>query len=97
MTGILGVNVYLHRPLAESFLYSLALAVGLVPELLPAIVSVNLARGARRMVEVGVIVKDPKVVARMAAVFESDWSETARARKDVKAAKKDEKAAAKDK
>ena len=45
--------------------------------------------------EVGVIVKDPKVVARMAAIFEADWAETDRARKDVKDAKKDEKAEAK--
>ena len=44
--------------------------------------------------EVGVIVKDPKVVARMVAVFEGDWAETDRARQDVKDAKKDEKAAA---
>ena len=45
--------------------------------------------------EVGVIVKDPKVVARMAAVFEEDWSLTDRARQDVKDARKDEKAEAK--
>jgi phosphatidylserine/phosphatidylglycerophosphate/cardiolipin synthase-like enzyme len=45
--------------------------------------------------EVGVIVKDSKVVARMAAVFEEDWSQTDQARKDVKDAKKDEKAEAK--
>lgn len=31
-------NVYLHRPVLESFLFSLALAVGLTPQLLPAIV-----------------------------------------------------------
>ncbi len=54
---ILFANVALHRPILESFLYSLALAVGLVPELLPAIVSVNLARGAKRMAEAQVIVK----------------------------------------
>jgi cardiolipin synthase len=41
--------------------------------------------------EVGLIVTDPKVVARMAAVFEADWSETERARQDVKDARKDEK------
>jgi len=46
--------------------------------------------------EVGVIVKDSKVVARMAAVFEKDWAETERARQDVKDAKKDEKAEAKE-
>jgi len=46
--------------------------------------------------EVGVIVKERKVVARMAAVFEEDWSETDLARKDVKDAKKDAKAEAKE-
>jgi len=45
--------------------------------------------------EVGVIVTDRKVVARMAAVFESDWSGTDRARQDDKDARKDEKAEAK--
>ncbi len=50
-------NVYLHRPVLESFLFSLALAVGLTPQLLPAIVSVNLARGAKQMAIKQVIVK----------------------------------------
>ncbi|HNN98125.1 MAG TPA: HAD-IC family P-type ATPase, partial [Pseudomonadota bacterium] len=54
---ILAANLALHRPWLESFLFSLALAVGLVPELLPAIVSVNLSRGARRMATAKVIVK----------------------------------------
>jgi len=50
-------NVYLHRPVLESFMFSLALAVGLTPQLLPAIVSVNLARGAKKMAQKQVIVK----------------------------------------
>ena len=50
-------NVYLRRPVLESFLFSLALAVGLTPQLLPAIVSVNLARGAKQMAKKQVIVK----------------------------------------
>ncbi|HEY9607016.1 MAG TPA: magnesium-translocating P-type ATPase [Allocoleopsis sp.] len=50
-------NVYLHRPVLASFLFSLALAVGLTPQLLPAIVSVNLARGAKKMAKKQVIVK----------------------------------------
>ncbi|MBN9009952.1 MAG: magnesium-translocating P-type ATPase, partial [Rhizobiales bacterium] len=51
------VNLLLHRPLIDSLLFSLALAVGLTPELLPAIVSVTLARGARAMARSGVIVR----------------------------------------
>ena len=55
--GIFAVNVYLARPALEALLFSLALAVGLTPQLLPAIISVNLSRGARRMAEARVIVK----------------------------------------
>ncbi len=50
-------NLMLHRPLIESLLFSLALAVGLTPELLPAIISVTLAKGARMMAASGVIVR----------------------------------------
>jgi len=50
-------NVMLDRPLIESLLFSLALAVGLTPELLPAIISVTLAKGARTMAARGVIVR----------------------------------------
>lgn len=54
---IFGINVLLHRPALESILFSLALAVGLTPQLLPAIISVNLAQGAREMARNSVIVK----------------------------------------
>ena len=54
---VLLVNLLYHRPLLESFLFALALAVGLTPELLPMIVSVTLAHGALRMAEKHVIVK----------------------------------------
>ena len=51
------VNALLKRDLLESFLFSVALAVGLTPELLPMIVSVTLASGAVRMARKRVIVK----------------------------------------
>ncbi|MCK9394304.1 MAG: magnesium-translocating P-type ATPase [Methylobacter sp.] len=54
---IFAVNVYLEKPVLESFLFALALAVGLTPQLLPAIISINLAHGAKRMAEQKVIVK----------------------------------------
>jgi P-type Mg2+ transporter len=54
---IFAVNVYLHKPVLESFLFSLALAVGLTPQLLPAIISINLAHGAKKMAQKKVIVK----------------------------------------
>jgi Mg2+-importing ATPase len=50
-------NVYFNRPVVEAFLFSLALAVGLTPQLLPAIISINLAHGARKMAKQKVIVK----------------------------------------
>ncbi len=55
--AIFAINVALHRPVLDSFLFSLALAVGLTPQLLPAIISINLAHGARRMARQKVIVK----------------------------------------
>ncbi|HKQ31569.1 MAG TPA: HAD-IC family P-type ATPase, partial [Thermodesulfobacteriota bacterium] len=55
--AIFAVNVYFERPVLESFLFSLAIAVGLTPQLLPVIISVNLARGAKRMARESVIVK----------------------------------------
>ena len=51
------VNALLKRDLLETFLFSVALAVGLTPELLPMIVSVTLASGAVRMARKKVIVK----------------------------------------
>lgn len=54
---VLLVNAYYHRPWLESFIFAIALAVGLTPELLPMIVSVTLARGAQRMSDKKVIVK----------------------------------------
>lgn len=54
---VLLINLLFHRPLIDSFLFALALAVGLTPELLPMVVSVTLARGAVRMARADVIVK----------------------------------------
>ena len=51
------INVFLHKPVLDSFLFSLAIAVGLTPQLLPAIISINLARGATVMARHSVIVK----------------------------------------
>ncbi len=54
---VLLVNAFFHRPWLESFIFAVALAVGLTPELLPMIVSVTLARGAQRMAAKKVVVK----------------------------------------
>ncbi len=55
--SIFAINVLLHKPALDSFLFSLALAVGLTPQLLPAIVSINLSTGASRMAAQKVVVK----------------------------------------
>ena len=54
---IFGINVFLHKPILDSFLFTLAIAVGLTPQLLPAIITVNLSQGARKMAKKNVIVK----------------------------------------
>lgn len=54
---IFGITVFLDRPVIDSFLFALAIAVGIIPELLPAIISINLAVGAVHMARVKVIVK----------------------------------------
>jgi len=54
---VLLVNAAMHRPLLESFVFAVALAVGLTPELLPMILTVTLARGAMRLSAEQVIVK----------------------------------------
>jgi P-type Mg2+ transporter len=51
------VNVSFHRPVLESLMFALALAVGLTPELLPMIVTVTLARSALDLSKRKVIVK----------------------------------------
>ncbi|MEV7011389.1 magnesium-translocating P-type ATPase [Streptosporangium sp. NPDC051022] len=54
---ILVTNLLLHRPLIESLLFSLAIAVGITPQLLPAVVSTSLAAGSRRLARLKVLVK----------------------------------------
>jgi len=54
---VLLVNTAAHRPLLESFVFAVALAVGLTPELLPMIFTVTLSRGALRLSAEQVIVK----------------------------------------
>ena len=51
------VNILLHRGWIDSILFSLALAVGLTPQLLPTIVSISLAQGARVIAKHRVIVR----------------------------------------
>jgi Mg2+-importing ATPase len=55
--AVLTINILLQRPTIDTLLFAIALAVGLSPELLPAILAITLARGAQSMAGHGVIVK----------------------------------------
>ncbi|AEI67110.1 cation-translocating P-type ATPase with extended N-terminal transmembrane region [Corallococcus macrosporus] len=55
--AVVTVNVLLDRPPVETLLFALALAVGLSPELLPAILNVNLSTGSQAMAARGVLVR----------------------------------------
>ncbi len=55
--SIFAINIFFSRSFLESLLFSLALAVGLIPQLLPAIISVSLAKGAKKLADHKVIVK----------------------------------------
>lgn len=54
---ILAVNLLNHKSAIESALFALALAVGMTPELLPAITTIAMSSGAKRMLAKKVIVK----------------------------------------
>jgi Mg2+-importing ATPase len=54
---ILSANIFLKKPFLDSLLFTLALAIGLTPELLPAIISITLSHGAQQMAKRGVIVR----------------------------------------
>ena len=66
--SIFVINVYFHRPVLESFLFSLALAIGLTPQLLPAIIGVNLAHGAKKMAKEKVIVKRLEAIENLGSM-----------------------------
>jgi Mg2+-importing ATPase len=65
---VLTVNLLLGRPAIESLLFAVALAVGLSPELLPAIVSVTLSAGARAMSRRGVIVRRLQAIENLGSM-----------------------------
>jgi Mg2+-importing ATPase len=55
--SIFATNLVLGRPVIDALLFSLAIAVGITPQLLPAVVTTSLATGARRMARRRVLVK----------------------------------------
>ena len=66
--SVLLINAVLHRPLFESFLFAVALAVGLTPELLPMVLSVTLSQGAMRLAKRRVIVKRLSAVQELGGI-----------------------------
>jgi Mg2+-importing ATPase len=55
--AVFAINVYFQKPILDALLFSIALAVGITPELLPAIISINLSKGSQAMAAEGVIVR----------------------------------------
>jgi Mg2+-importing ATPase len=51
------INALMKQNVLESFMFSIAIAVGLTPELLPMIMSLTMSKGSLRMAKKGVIVK----------------------------------------
>ena len=68
VVGVFAINVALQRPLFDALLFSIALAVGLTPELLPAIITLNLTRGARALTAHGVLVKRLPAIQNLGSV-----------------------------
>ena len=55
--GVVVLNIALQRPIIDALLFSLAIAVGITPQLLPAVVSTSLAVGTRQLARRKVLVK----------------------------------------
>ena len=65
---VFSVHLLRGRPAIETLLFAVALAVGLSPELLPAIISVNLARGAQLMAKRGVLVRRLEAIENLGSM-----------------------------
>lgn len=68
MLAILSVNILFQHPTIEAFMFAMALAVGLSPEMLPAILTITLAHGAQKMAKEGVIVKRLNVIENLGSM-----------------------------
>jgi Mg2+-importing ATPase len=65
---VFAINVILDKPAIDSFLFAIALAVGIAPELLPAIMSVTLSKGAQSMAKRGVIVRQLNAIENLGSM-----------------------------
>jgi Mg2+-importing ATPase len=66
--AVFAAHVLRGRPVIETLLFAIALAVGLSPELLPAILSINLARGAEAMARKGVLVRSLNAIENLGSI-----------------------------
>jgi Mg2+-importing ATPase len=62
------VNVIQQKPVAEALLFAVALAVGISPELLPAVIGINLADASQRMAQAGVLVRRLTAIENLGAI-----------------------------
>ncbi len=65
---ILFANALMQRDLLESFIFAVAIAVGVTPELLPVIMSITMANGSQRMAKKGVIVKKLSAIPNLGSM-----------------------------
>jgi Mg2+-importing ATPase len=65
---VFAINVILNKPAIDSLLFSVALAVGVAPELLPAIISITLSKGAQLMAKRGVIVRQLAAIENLGSM-----------------------------
>lgn len=65
---VFAAHMLADRPVVETLLFAVALAVGLSPELLPAILSVNLARGAQMLASHGVLVRHLNAIENLGSM-----------------------------
>lgn len=65
---IFAANILLGRPPIQTLMFSIALAVGLSPELLPVILTVNLARGSEQLARQGVLVRKLNAIENLGSM-----------------------------
>lgn len=66
--AVLAINIILDKPATDSLLFAIALAVGIAPELLPAIITINLSKGAQYMSKSGVIVRQQNAIENLGSM-----------------------------
>ena len=66
--AVFAINLLSNKPTIDSLLFAIALAVGLSPELLPAIITINLSKGAREMAKRGVIVRRLEAIENLGSM-----------------------------